>query len=64
MTEEELDELGQMSDSLDSALAMQAVSLPPQMHIEGMTAVMEEVRDKLRRFVVDRADHDPWEHQA
>ncbi|MEL7445576.1 MAG: hypothetical protein AAGK02_07160 [Pseudomonadota bacterium] len=59
MTEEEADELGQMADSLSNGLAAKMLPVPAEMHVEGMSGIMEDVEKRLKAFLIERG-HDFW----
>lgn len=62
MTNDDAEEIGLLSDQLDNALHAARLPLPPAIHIEGMTAIISNVRDRLRALVIQSTGEDPWEH--
>lgn len=61
MNEELADELGRLADQLDNGLyALKLPGLPDKLHLEGMSGVMREVRDKLAEIVKRETGDDPW----
>ena len=63
MTEREelFDEIGQLADQLDAGLyPLKMRGLPDRLHIEGMSGLMREVRDKLVEIVKRETGDDPW----
>lgn len=59
LTDDQLDALGRLVDSLDNGIAATNLPLPPNLHIDGMKGIMEDVRDKLRSFLAGQG-FDPW----
>lgn len=61
MGEELADEIGRLADQLDNGLhALKLQGLPDKIHIEGMSGIMREVRDKLAEIVKRETGDDPW----
>lgn len=55
------DELGRLAESLDNGLhALKLPGLPERIHIDGMSGIMREVRDKLADIVRRETHDDPW----
>lgn len=62
MTEEDFETLGLMVDSLDNGLAATRLPLPAELHVQGMSGIMETVRNDLREFLKGKG-FDPWNGQ-
>jgi hypothetical protein len=60
---EAFEEIGQLSDELDNALAALSLPIDKQIHIDGMSHVMRNVRNELRRIVRTQIEYDPWEFE-
>lgn len=60
MTEEQADEIGQLADRLDTILYSVKLPVSPQIHIDGMSGVIREVRNELVRIVRANLSYDPW----
>ena len=58
---DQIEALGQMADSLDSALYAAKMPLPPALHIEGLSGIVRSARDLLAQTVKDVTGEDPWE---
>lgn len=52
--------VGIASDTLDNALAASKLPLPPRIHLEGLYAAVEQVRDEIRSAYIDATGEDPW----
>ena len=59
MSEDDFETLGLMVDRLDNGVAASVLPIPPSLHVEGMKGIMEDVRDELRAFLVQRG-FNPW----
>lgn len=62
MTEDDFETLGLIVDKLENGIAATVLPLPPQIHITGMKGIMEDARDELRAFLVERG-FNPWSDQ-
>lgn len=61
ISDELAEEIGQLADKLDAGLyALKLPGLPDKLHIEGMSGVMRETRDKLAEIVKRETGDDPW----
>lgn len=60
MKEQNLGELGDAVDTLSNLLAAMKLPLPPQLHIDGLTASLPRLRDKLRDVYVSESGENPW----
>lgn len=61
MTEDQAEQLGQLADRLDAVLySAKMPGLPPQIHIEGLTGTIRDVRDELATIVREVTGEDPW----
>ena len=59
--EELFEEIGQLADKLDAGLyALKLPGLPDRLHIEGMSGIMRETRDKRAEIVRRETGDDPW----
>lgn len=63
MTEEQADEIGQLADRLDTILYSAKLPVSPEIHIQGMSGVIRDVRNELVRIVRANLSYDPWADQ-
>lgn len=59
MSEDDLNTLGMIADDLDAATYTAKLPLPPAVHVDAMSGIIAETRDKLKAFCVERG-FDPW----
>lgn len=52
--------VGRLADKADASLSSMAIPLPPALHLEGVRAVLMEIRDELRTIYRIETGEDPW----
>lgn len=62
ITEDQVERLGKLADSLDACLYPLKLPLPPQTKLDGMAGSMREARDEIVKLVVEITGENPWEH--
>lgn len=55
-----MDRIGELADKADNFYHGAQLPLPPQIHIMGLTAGMESLRDELRALFTDVTGENPW----
>lgn len=60
---DELEELGRLVDQLDAVTYSVKLPVPAHIHIEGLLGTITDVRDKLKKFVIEKSGDNPWEGQ-
>lgn len=60
MTDDSKEKIGALSDTLDNILHAAKLPLPPKMHLEQLTAHIEQARDILRRVYYVETGENPW----
>ena len=63
MTQEQLDQIGEIADDCDNFAHAAQLPMPPQFHVEQLTRGFEHVRDLLRALYVEASGDNPWEGQ-
>lgn len=62
ISDDDLEELGQLADKADNFVHASKMRLPAHIHLEALGGGMKEIRDKLRALVVRLSDgENPWE---
>ena len=61
ITDDQIERLGKLADSLDAGLYPLRLPLPDSMKVEGMTGIMREARDEIAKLVVDITGENPWD---
>jgi len=61
MTDDQVERLGKLADSLDSGLYPLRMPLPDAMKITGMAGIVREARDEIAKLVVEITGENPWE---
>jgi hypothetical protein len=59
--EEQIERVAQVAEQANNLLGSLALPLPAHIHVSGCRSNIEEMRDKLRRIVVELKGEDPWE---
>ncbi len=62
ITNEQLEQIGQLSDTIDNLLGALKLPLRPEMHLQGLRGNLPEVRDGLREIYKAVSGDNPWEH--
>jgi hypothetical protein len=60
ITNEQLDRLGRLVDQAENHLAVSSLPMNPQIHIEGMRSGFVEIRDTIRKLIIEISGQDPW----
>lgn len=60
ITDEQLERFAQVAETCNNLLGSLALPLPAQTHVEGCRGAIQEMRDELRRIVVEVKGEDPW----
>lgn len=60
ITEEQLERFAQVAEQANNLLGALALPLPAHIHLQGLGPNIEEMRDELRRVVVEVKGEDPW----
>lgn len=60
ITDEQLDEVGQVADILDNLLAASAMKLPPEKKLQYTLGNLRELSARLKSIVVSVSGDDPW----
>lgn len=60
ITDDQIERLGKLADSLDAALYPMRLPLPDTMKIEGMSGSMREARDEIAKLVIEISGDNPW----
>lgn len=61
MNEDTLERLGQLIDKADNYLAAASLRLPSQMHVEGLTTGLREIRAELLAIYLAAGGENEWE---
>jgi hypothetical protein len=60
VSDDDFETLGLLVDRLDNAAAATVLPVPTSILLEGMTGIVNDVRDELRSFLIERG-FNPWE---
>jgi hypothetical protein len=61
MTEQQKETVGQLIDRLDNLKAGFEIPLPPSMHIEQGSIVLDEVSKELKLWFLEVTGENPWD---
>jgi archaellum component FlaC len=61
ITDEQLEAVAQVAEKANNLLGSLALPLPAHIHLQGLGPNIQEMRDELRRLVVEVKGEDPWE---
>jgi hypothetical protein len=60
INDEQLERFAQVAETANNLLGALALPLPAQIHLQGLRPNIQEMRDELRRIVVELKGEDPW----
>lgn len=60
LTPDDLERLGDLVDYLDNGAHATRIPMPAELHVSGLTALVEQARDELMEFLKERFFYDPW----
>ena len=63
MTQEQLDQIGEIADRCDNLAHAARLPMPPEFHVTQLTRALANVRDQLRALYVEASGDNPWEGQ-
>lgn len=64
ITDEQIEELGQLADKAANLLAGSFMKVPDSIHVVGLRGGMRDIRNALRDLVVKLGDgENPWEFE-
>lgn len=61
MTNDDFEELGLLVDQLDAVTYSAKLPVPAHIHVEGLLGTITDVRDKLKKFVIEKSGENPWD---
>lgn len=61
MTEEQIEELGQIADTVDNLAGAMQLGMPAQFHLDQLKVLLPQVADRIKKLVVDISGDNPWE---
>ena len=61
ITDEQVERVAKAAEKANNLLGALQLPLPPHTHIEGCRSNIQDVRDELRKIVVEVKGEDPWE---
>jgi hypothetical protein len=60
ITDDQLEELGQLADELDNMCGAMELPMPAAFHIEQLKVLLPKVSTKIKALVVAIGGDDPW----
>lgn len=60
MTPMDIERLADLVDYLDNGAHASLIPMPAELHVKGLTAMVEQARDELKAFLKERFAYDPW----
>ncbi|HEX3560386.1 MAG TPA: hypothetical protein VHU19_14355 [Pyrinomonadaceae bacterium] len=61
LTEEQLERIAEVAQTANNLLGALELPLPAHLHLEGCRGNIQDMRDELRKIVVELKGEDPWE---
>ena len=61
ISDTDIDEIGQLADTLDNLLGAMNLPMPPVFHLKQLKESLPEVSAKLKSIVVRVSGANPWE---
>jgi hypothetical protein len=61
LNDDQLDRLGQISDTADNCLAASNLPVSTAIHLEGMREALKKIRDEIRGIYLEASGENPWE---
>lgn len=60
MSNEELEQIGLLSDKADNLSHAAELPLPPEIHLKCLSGGMADIRDALRKLYIESSGVNPW----
>lgn len=60
ITDEQLNELGELADECDNLIGASQLPMPPAFHLEQLRHGLSELSRKIKALVVAVGGEDPW----
>jgi hypothetical protein len=60
ITDDQLEELGQIADEIDNLTGAMELGMPAAFHVEQLKKLLPEVSAKIKALVVAIGSDDPW----
>ena len=61
MTEEQLNELGELADEIDNLVGATQLPMPPAFHLQQLQRALPELSKKIKALTVAIGGADPWQ---
>lgn len=61
ITDDQLDELGQIADQIDNLCGAMKLPLPAATHVQQLSRALPEVSKKIKALVAALGGYDPWD---
>jgi hypothetical protein len=56
-----MDQIGQVSDSIENLLFSLNLPIPPELHLKALKESLPELKKKLREAVIAETGENPWD---
>lgn len=60
VTDEQLNELGEMADEIDNLVGATQLAMPPAFHLQQLQHALPQLSEKIKALVVAIGGEDPW----